>query len=43
LTRHWLINVDSAANHLLGSASESPITQRRTQKVLALSVAYAWQ
>jgi outer membrane scaffolding protein for murein synthesis (MipA/OmpV family) len=43
LTRHWLINLDSAANHLLGSASESPITQRRTQKVLALSVAYAWQ
>jgi outer membrane scaffolding protein for murein synthesis (MipA/OmpV family) len=43
LTRHWLISLDSAMNHLLGSASESPITQRRTQKVLALSAAYAWQ
>jgi outer membrane scaffolding protein for murein synthesis (MipA/OmpV family) len=43
LTPHWLLNLDTAVNHLLGSASESPITQRRTQKVLALSLAYAWQ
>jgi outer membrane scaffolding protein for murein synthesis (MipA/OmpV family) len=43
LTSHWLINMDTAINHLLGSASESPITQRRTQKVIALSVAYSWQ
>jgi outer membrane scaffolding protein for murein synthesis (MipA/OmpV family) len=43
ITSHWLVNLDTAINHLLGSASESPITQRRTQKVLALSVAYSWQ
>jgi outer membrane scaffolding protein for murein synthesis (MipA/OmpV family) len=43
MTRHWLVNLDTAVNRLLGSASESPITQRRTQKVLALSVAYSWQ
>ena len=43
ITQHWLVNVDTAINHLLGSASESPITQRRTQKVLALSAAYRWQ
>jgi outer membrane scaffolding protein for murein synthesis (MipA/OmpV family) len=43
LTKHWLINLDTAVNRLLGSASDSPITQRRTQKVLALSLAYTWQ
>jgi outer membrane scaffolding protein for murein synthesis (MipA/OmpV family) len=43
ITSHWLVNLDTAVNHLLGSASESPITQRRTQKVLALSVAYSWE
>jgi outer membrane scaffolding protein for murein synthesis (MipA/OmpV family) len=43
LTPHWLINLDSAVDRLLGSASDSPITQRRTQKALALSLAYLWQ
>jgi outer membrane scaffolding protein for murein synthesis (MipA/OmpV family) len=31
-----------AVNHLLGSAADSPITQKTTQHVLALSVAYSW-
>ena len=42
LTHHWLVNADLAENWLLGSESDSPITQRRAQHVLALSVAYNW-
>jgi outer membrane scaffolding protein for murein synthesis (MipA/OmpV family) len=42
ISTHWLINVDMAVNHLLGSAADSPITQKTTQHVLALSVAYTW-
>jgi outer membrane scaffolding protein for murein synthesis (MipA/OmpV family) len=42
LTDHWLINLDAAANHLLGSARESPITQRTVQRVLTLSFGYSW-
>jgi outer membrane scaffolding protein for murein synthesis (MipA/OmpV family) len=38
----WMINIDAAANRLLGSAGDSPITQRRTEGVVALSLAYAW-
>ena len=43
ITSHVLLNLDAAINHLLGSAAESPITQRRTQHVFVLSVAYAWE
>jgi len=42
ITKHWLINADLALNHLLGSASNSPITQSTVQRVLALSVEYKW-
>jgi outer membrane scaffolding protein for murein synthesis (MipA/OmpV family) len=42
VTDHWLINTDAAINHLLGSASASPITQSPVQGVLAVSVAYRW-
>jgi outer membrane scaffolding protein for murein synthesis (MipA/OmpV family) len=42
VTDHWLINVDAAVNRLLGSARESPITQKTVQHALGLSVAYAW-
>jgi outer membrane scaffolding protein for murein synthesis (MipA/OmpV family) len=42
ISTHWLINVDAAVNHLLGSAADSPITQKTTQHALALSVAYNW-
>lgn len=42
ITPHWLINFDTAINHLLGSAARSPITQRDTQHVFILSAAYAW-
>jgi outer membrane scaffolding protein for murein synthesis (MipA/OmpV family) len=42
VTEHWFINLDTAVNHLLGSAANSPITQKTTQHVVALSVAYSW-
>lgn len=43
ITPKVLLNFDTAINRLLGSAVESPITQRRTQHVFILSLAYAWQ
>jgi outer membrane scaffolding protein for murein synthesis (MipA/OmpV family) len=42
MTDHWLINLDTAVDQLLGSARESPITQQTVQRVLALSFAYSW-
>jgi outer membrane scaffolding protein for murein synthesis (MipA/OmpV family) len=42
ITEHWLINTDLAVNRLLGSASDSPITQRNVQGVVALSMEYSW-
>ena len=42
ITDRWLMNLDVAVNRLLGSASESPITQRNVQNVVALSGAYSW-
>jgi outer membrane scaffolding protein for murein synthesis (MipA/OmpV family) len=42
IDEHWLVNMNIAANRLLGSAAESPITQARTQKVLVLAAAYRW-
>jgi outer membrane scaffolding protein for murein synthesis (MipA/OmpV family) len=43
ITPKILLNFDAAIDHLLGSAGESPITQRVTQHVFTLSVAYSWQ
>ncbi len=43
ITKRVFLNFDTAINHLLGSAAESPITQRRTQHVFVLSAAYSWQ
>lgn len=42
ITDHWLINMNTAVNRLLGSARDSPITQKTVQRALALSVAYTW-
>ncbi len=39
---HWLANLDTAVNRLLGSAAYSPITQQTTQHILVLSIAYRW-
>jgi outer membrane scaffolding protein for murein synthesis (MipA/OmpV family) len=42
MTDHWLVNMDAAVDQLLGSARESPITQKTVQRALALSFAYTW-
>jgi outer membrane scaffolding protein for murein synthesis (MipA/OmpV family) len=42
VTDHWLVNMDATVNRLLGSARDSPITQRTVQPAVALSVAYQW-
>lgn len=42
ITDHWLLNMDAAVNRLLGSASESPITQERTQRALDIATAFQW-
>ena len=41
-TEHWLINLDTAISQIRGSASRSPLVERRTQRVLALSFNYQW-
>lgn len=43
ITDHWLMNVDAAENRLLGAASQSPITARRTQRTLDLATAFQWE
>jgi outer membrane scaffolding protein for murein synthesis (MipA/OmpV family) len=42
VTEHWLINLDAAISQIRGSPSRSPLVERRTQRVLALSVDYQW-
>ena len=42
VTDHWLFNMDGALNRLKGSPDVSPITERRTQRALVLSVGYLW-
>jgi outer membrane scaffolding protein for murein synthesis (MipA/OmpV family) len=42
VTDHWLMNVDAAQTRLLGSASESPSTEQRTERALDLSTLYKW-
>lgn len=42
ITEHWLLNADAAYSQLRGSAAESPITESRVQKALALSLNYHW-
>jgi outer membrane scaffolding protein for murein synthesis (MipA/OmpV family) len=42
VSTRWLVNSNMAVNRLLGSAGESPITQRPLEGVLSLSVAYNW-
>jgi outer membrane scaffolding protein for murein synthesis (MipA/OmpV family) len=42
ITKHWLLNMDTAIDQIRGSAAHSPLVERRTQRVLALSVNYQW-
>ena len=42
LTDHVLLNADAALNQIRGSPAHSPLVERRTQRVLALSIDYNW-
>jgi outer membrane scaffolding protein for murein synthesis (MipA/OmpV family) len=42
ITKHWLVNVDLAANRLMNSAADSPLTEVRFQGTAVLSAAYKW-
>jgi outer membrane scaffolding protein for murein synthesis (MipA/OmpV family) len=42
ITQHWLLNSDAAYSRLRGSAAESPITEARVQRALAVSLDYHW-
>ena len=42
LTEKWLLNLDAAVSQLRGSAANSPITEARTQRALAVSIDYHW-
>ncbi len=41
-TQHWILNLDTAISQIRGNASRSPLVERRTQRVLTLSVEYQW-
>ncbi len=40
--KHFLLNVDAAIDQIRGSAAHSPLVESRTQRELAMSVAYQW-
>lgn len=42
ITRHWLLNLDASASWLQHSAADSPVTEARLQRSLALSINYHW-
>jgi outer membrane scaffolding protein for murein synthesis (MipA/OmpV family) len=42
VTEHFLLNVDAAISQVRGSPAHSPLVERRTQRVLAVSVDYHW-
>jgi outer membrane scaffolding protein for murein synthesis (MipA/OmpV family) len=42
LTEHWILNLDTAISQIRGNASRSPLVERRTQRILALSIDYQW-
>jgi outer membrane scaffolding protein for murein synthesis (MipA/OmpV family) len=42
VTPHVLLNADAALNQIRGSPAHSPLVERRTQRALALSIAYNW-
>jgi outer membrane scaffolding protein for murein synthesis (MipA/OmpV family) len=40
---HWLINLDSAISEVRGEPARSPLVERKTQRVLALSFEYHFE
>ena len=43
INERWLLNMDAAISFLRGSAAESPITEARVQRALALSLDYRFE
>jgi len=43
VTKRFLVNLDLAISQLRGSSTRSPLTEERTQRVLALSFDYQWE
>jgi outer membrane scaffolding protein for murein synthesis (MipA/OmpV family) len=41
-TDHLLLNLDAAISQIRGSPAHSPLVERKTQRVLALSLDYQW-
>ena len=42
VTDHWLLNLDAALTKLKASPDISPVTETRTERVIAVSVDYRW-
>ena len=42
VTEHLLLNMDAALSQVRGSAAHSPLVERRTEHVVALSIDYNW-
>lgn len=42
ITDHWLLNMDAAGSQLRGYAANSPVVERRTDRVIAVSLVYQW-
>jgi outer membrane scaffolding protein for murein synthesis (MipA/OmpV family) len=42
LSRHYLVNIDAAINHLGHLPTDSPLVERASGHVAALSFDYAW-
>jgi outer membrane scaffolding protein for murein synthesis (MipA/OmpV family) len=43
LGKHLLVNLDSAISQIRGTPARSPLIERKTQRVLALSFEYHWE
>jgi outer membrane scaffolding protein for murein synthesis (MipA/OmpV family) len=43
LGKHWLVNLDSAISQVRGTPARSPLIERKTQRVLALSFEYHFE
>jgi outer membrane scaffolding protein for murein synthesis (MipA/OmpV family) len=43
VTTHFLVNLDMAISQLRGDPTRSPLTEERTQRVVALSFDYQWE
>jgi outer membrane scaffolding protein for murein synthesis (MipA/OmpV family) len=42
VNRHWLVNIDAAVDRIWDTPAHSPLVERTTQRVVALSLNYQW-